>query len=45
MLTGALIGAVVGVIVVLIQNARKKKMRQDETLDTDMKKDNVGEEV
>ena len=36
---GAIIGGIVGLTVYLIQNARKKKMENNDTLDADIKEE------
>lgn len=39
MLMGALIGAVVGIIVVLVKNANAKKKQKSDVLDSDISED------
>ena len=45
MLTGAIIGAVVGIVLVLIQNSKKKKQGQADLLDDTESVDSTNKEA
>lgn len=45
MLTGAIIGAVVGIVMVLIQNNKKKKQSQTDLLDDSDSADSTNKEI